>query len=74
MEELKASVHAAAKGDLRAFEHLVLHFQDMAGVLGNGERSRSFLLVVNDLIFSIDCIGTISLFCLRVARSRQKTM
>ena len=37
MEELKATVHAAAKGDLRAFEHLVLHFQDMAGVLGNGE-------------------------------------
>jgi len=30
MEELRASVQEAAKGDLRAFERLVLHFQDMA--------------------------------------------
>lgn len=30
MEELRASVQEAAKGDLRAFEKLVLHFQDMA--------------------------------------------
>ena len=42
-----------------------------AATAGGGQ---SFLLVVNDLIFSIDCIGTISLFCLRVARSRQKMM
>ncbi len=30
MEELAASVQEAAQGDLRAFEQLVLHFQDMA--------------------------------------------
>ena len=30
MEELRTSVQEAAKGDLRAFERLVLHFQDMA--------------------------------------------
>jgi RNA polymerase sigma factor (sigma-70 family) len=30
MEELRASVQKAAEGDLRAFERLVLHFQDMA--------------------------------------------
>ncbi|MSR84525.1 MAG: hypothetical protein EXS58_16675 [Candidatus Latescibacteria bacterium] len=30
MEELKTSLQEPAKGDLRAFEKLVLHFQDMA--------------------------------------------
>lgn len=44
------------------------------GASVSGGSGRSALLVVNDLIFSIDCIGTISLFCLSVARFRKKTM